>query len=675
MKTVCIVYETLTTNYPAILHNCRTLERVFGDYITVKNYSLEELRAEKAALEGDAFLLSNNSLLEPLRHFISDFKKIIIMERSILKQGISQLMDIPAASEVLVVNDELTSTLSTVYELYELGFNHLNLIPYDLSKEASGIYRSIHYAVSPNELSHVPSYIDHIINIQYRVISFSTMLKLMDLLQLDANLLHFNLIQHLNAIAQPNLGFHNNFLYNYLKSEMLDLVIADSDKAILVVDVEYHLVYFNEQANRLFKIEKCSNVPLSQCIDQNSLELLRFSADNSLVELGGESYVLEKTPLKLINQLIGYCLTLESEHNLRKVENRLTAQLRKKGYYAQYHFSDIIHVSPAMDACIYLAKQIAITDYTILIQGESGVGKELMAQSIHNYSSRKGAAFVAVNCTSLPESLLESQLFGYDEGAFTGAYKKGRAGLFEQAHMGTIFLDEIGDISPNLQAQLLRVIQEKQVMRIGSDQIINVDVRIIAATNCNLEERVRNGQFREDLFYRLNVVPLEITPLRQRREDILPLLQRFLGKKYDELSEERLQRCLHYSWPGNIRQLENFATYFKTLGMFPAYLEEATANTDVNLPLSAAGQAAGVAKNPPADLQRLLLQLIAQGSAPFHGVGRTLLLQQLRAQGISLSDGKLRQLLAQLEDAGQIIVSKGRAGCRITESGQRFLQH
>ena len=211
--------------------------------------------------------------------------------------------------------------------------------------------------------------------------------------------------------------------------------------------------------------------------------------------------------------------------------------MENKGIFAKYTFSDIIHVSPIMKECINKAKTVALTDHTILIIGDSGTGKELMAQSIHNYSKRKNMSFVAINCAALPETLLESELFGYEGGAFTGARKGGKVGLFEQANGGTIFLDEIGDISQNLQSRLLRVLQERQIMRIGSDRMINIDTRIIAATNIDLKNAVEIGDFRKDLYYRLNVISLKIQPLNRRKQDILPLMESFLGEKYNQLTD------------------------------------------------------------------------------------------------------------------------------------------
>jgi transcriptional regulator with PAS, ATPase and Fis domain len=199
-----------------------------------------------------------------------------------------------------------------------------------------------------------------------------------------------------------------------------------------------------------------------------------------------------------------------------------------------------------------------------LIGGESGTGKEMFAQSIHQDSNRPKGPFVAVNCAALPPQLLESELFGYVEGAFTGAAKGGKIGLFEMAHKGTIFLDEIGEIDKSLQARFLRVLEEKQVMRIGSDKIIHVDVRVIAATNRNLNEQVNNGNFRSDLYYRLNVLNLYIVPLRERKGDIEYLANYFMrlsNKKYglqiENLSPEVIKFLEEYPWPGNIRELKN----------------------------------------------------------------------------------------------------------------------
>lgn len=235
----------------------------------------------------------------------------------------------------------------------------------------------------------------------------------------------------------------------------------------------------------------------------------------------------------------------------------------KKQLQERFEFVNIIGVSTAMQRVFERMQRIVKTDSTVLIFGESGTGKELVAKALHHNSRRKGHAFVAVNCGAIPENLLESELFGHVRGAFTGAVRD-KIGKFEAAHHGTIFLDEIGTMPMHLQSKLLRVLQEQEVERIGSTKTVKLDVRVISATNADLEEQVRQGSFREDLFYRLNVIPLHLPPLRQRREDILPLVNHFLDKFRHlmarptiGLARAALVALESYKWPGNVRELEN----------------------------------------------------------------------------------------------------------------------
>jgi transcriptional regulator with PAS, ATPase and Fis domain len=234
------------------------------------------------------------------------------------------------------------------------------------------------------------------------------------------------------------------------------------------------------------------------------------------------------------------------------------------GSQPYFHFDNILFRSQSMAEIVHLAKAAARTEANILIEGESGTGKELIAQAIHNFSPRAKGPFVVIDCSAIPRDLVESELFGYVDGAFTGARKGGRLGKFEMSNGGTVFLDEIGEMPLEMQAKLLRVIQNRTITRVGGHETIPVDFRIIAATNRNLEEEVRLGQFRLDLYYRLNVIHLMMPPLRERPEDVEYLVPYFirkaasrLEKPVPELSKEVLDICLAYSWPGNIRELEN----------------------------------------------------------------------------------------------------------------------
>lgn len=262
-----------------------------------------------------------------------------------------------------------------------------------------------------------------------------------------------------------------------------------------------------------------------------------------------------------------------------KKERRMANRLSENK--AIYTFDKIITQNESFIRLIQFAKEVADSKSTILITGESGTGKEILAQSIHNHSNRRNGPFVAINSGAIPESLIESELFGYEEGAFTGAKKEGQPGKFELAHKGTIFLDEIGEMPYDMQTRLLRVIEEGSVSRIGGLEQKLVDVRIIAASNKNLKEEVEKGNFRKDLFYRLNVLPIEIPPLRERKDDIPLLVDYFmeklslrLNKKKILVSKEKIDELVNYNWPGNVRELENYIELSINLGYMPGLGEE-----------------------------------------------------------------------------------------------------
>lgn len=273
------------------------------------------------------------------------------------------------------------------------------------------------------------------------------------------------------------------------------------------------------------------------------------------MRLGAFDYISKPVDLDELDLMIERII----EHKSLKSEIQLLkSQLKEK-----FKIDSFISQSPEMEEVLSLAARAADSKATILINGESGTGKEVLAKSIHYISSRKDKPFIAVNIPALPESLLESELFGHEKGAFTGA-EKSKKGRFELADTGTIFLDEIGDIPINLQVKLLRVLQEHQIERLGSTENINIDVRILAATHQNLEAKIKDGSFREDLFYRLNIVSLNIPPLRERKEDILPLVEYFIDKYAKEnskkklsVSKEAVDLLIKYNFPGNVRELEN----------------------------------------------------------------------------------------------------------------------
>ncbi|MBP1744365.1 MAG: Fis family transcriptional regulator [Firmicutes bacterium] len=355
-----------------------------------------------------------------------------------------------------------------------------------------------------------------------------------------------------------------------LKNEVRERILDGVHDAVVAINQDGCIILFNEVAQEVLK-KKSADVmdrKLSEVCPELGFmtEALnsRINRNNEIIKLRRNVIAANISVLNVEGHVHGVLCSFQDITKLQNLEKKIRFELNKKGLAAKYRFEDIIAIDPAMKDAVAKAIKVGLCDSTVMIYGESGTGKEMIAQSIHNISSRKDDPFVAVNCAAITESLLESELFGYEEGAFTGARKGGKPGLVELAHKGTLFLDEINSMSLNLQAKLLRVIEEKETMRIGSDYIIPLDIRIIAAANEELKKKVREGSFRSDLFYRLNILEIEIPPLREREKDIVPLFRHYLKNISGEadagkISSELEKKILNYSWPGNVRELRNVA--------------------------------------------------------------------------------------------------------------------
>lgn len=287
-------------------------------------------------------------------------------------------------------------------------------------------------------------------------------------------------------------------------------------------------------------------------VDQNEYR-------NELLRHNGAMLNLNKQFIRTKKGVTGTIVNIQEVQGLQTLESAIRKKIYTKGHLAKATFDNMIATSPVMVGLVETAKKFSRTDSSLLLQGESGTGKEILAQSIHNHSCRKDAPFVAVNCAAIPENLLESEMFGYEPGAFTGAAKGGKAGFFELAHSGTVFLDEIGELSLSFQAKLLRVIQEREFMRLGGHDVIPVDIRTIAATNQNLEEMIAQKLFRQDLYFRLDVLRLNIPSLEERKSDIPALALSFLCRCFPAttITQEALDALSEQTWPGNVRQLFN----------------------------------------------------------------------------------------------------------------------
>lgn len=353
------------------------------------------------------------------------------------------------------------------------------------------------------------------------------------------------------------------------QSEHFKAVVDMSSEGIVAINQDGLITVFNAAAASLlgYQVGAAVGRPAGQVIPQLKLvEVMKGCEQRvgEVLELNGSQLVVNRVPVRVGENVVGALATFQEINQLQSLEVKVRTQLHNKGLVARYTFDDIVTADPEMRQVLLMAREFARTESTILITGETGTGKEIVAQSIHRASSRRNGPFVAVNCAALPEDLLESELFGYAEGAFTGARRGGKPGLFELAHRGTIFLDEINSTSPRLQARLLRVLETREVMRVGSDRLVPLDIRVIAATSSDLHHEVESGRFRRDLLYRLNILQLHLPPLRNRPGDIPLLVRHFIdrftteqGQEVPEISPAGLSAFQAHTWPGNVRELKN----------------------------------------------------------------------------------------------------------------------
>ncbi|MCH1626640.1 sigma 54-interacting transcriptional regulator [Fredinandcohnia quinoae] len=355
---------------------------------------------------------------------------------------------------------------------------------------------------------------------------------------------------------------------------MLEAIIQSSDDAISVVDEDGRGILINRAYTRITGLEQDEIIGKPATADISEGESMHMKVLTTRRPVRGvrmklgpnnKDVVVNVAPVIVDGKLKG---SVGVVHDVSEI-SQLTTELNRARHIirtleAKYSFEDIIGSSEEMEFAIEQAKLGAKTPATVLLRGESGTGKELFAHAIHNASKRKYNKFVRVNCAALSENLLESELFGYEEGAFSGAKRGGKKGLFEEANNGSIFLDEIGELSAGTQAKLLRVLQEHEITRVGGIKPLTIDVRVIAATNVNLEKGIINGTFREDLYYRLNRMPIHIPPLRLRKQDIQYLSEHLLykinqdyGRNVEGLTVDAINYLMSYNWPGNVRELEN----------------------------------------------------------------------------------------------------------------------
>ncbi len=569
MKHIALIALGEKTSY-----FCRDqLHRLLGNRINISNYYAEGNLPQR--IKADFAIFTSRLAYQKTHTHLSDGLPYMISRRSINYHEVDKLFELPAGTNVLLVNDCIQSANDTISLLQTLGIDHLNYYAYAPGMDDPKMAK---VAVTPGESRFVPPSIEKIVDIKTRLLDITSLVEMLSRIGL--------------------LTYYADFLSAQYVRDIIQLIDKNQ-----------------RYKNRAAQLEQ---------------ELCRLEASRS-----------QKT----------------SDVNLQAV----------------YHFDDIIGSAPALQSAIHIAKRFADSDSTVLIQAQSGTGKELMAQSIHNASERADGPFVAVNFAAITETLLDSELFGYVEGAFTGASRHGAIGLFEQANHGTIFLDEIGDASLSFQVKLLRVLQEREIRRVGSTVPIHIDVRIIAATNQDLKVLIRQGRFREDLYYRLNVLPLTLPPLAERKEDIPVLVAAFLKSFFLDMGASEMRDWIkeilpvfhQYSWPGNIRELQNVVEYLANVcdgRPRPDDLPSSFTATIASMRNRQGGETAGE------NLKKAVLQELAIAARIGKHLGRRSL-----ARNLDVPESQIRHICQDLVKEGEITLKSGRGGIQLRRNWSEIL--
>lgn len=654
------------------LHFIYQLQELFSDYMELSSYSLEE--GIKPYINCDLALVPSAEVGEAVRKYLLPHTPLLVVRRTVSREGWTKIQQIPPHVRVLMVNTYWQMAIQTISSLYELGLRDIKLIPFDNDGEEK--YEGIEYAITANERESVPAHIPNVIEIGPRLVDVSSLFDILTTLNLLNNDTLAILRRHEESMMPLNPGFVE--MLNHFQQEHRSVSTAMDllDDGVLVFDSNYCVHIYNQKMAEIFPPNQyqLANLPLQQLLPEKVMALLRQPRDirGELVRIHGKDYLLNKTWTGRMDQPGEGLMVLRGCENIERQSGQVQQAMRQQGSQAKYNFRDIRGGNVKLRRALRLARKAADSGSDVLIEGESGTGKELFVQSIHSASARKDGPFVAFNCAALTGSLLESELFGYEEGSFTGANRKGKRGLFEAANHGTIFLDEISEIPLDIQAKLLRVLQEREFIRVGGSQTVPIDVRIIAATNQDLYELVRQKRFRLDLYFRLNVFNIKIPPLRERRDDI-PDLAAFFLKQHDireDFPRETMEIFQHYDWPGNIRELKNCIEYMVNLGegFLPANLPEHIA-AEVPAASAAATDGRGEAILSLDSVDMAILLNLRRAADLQKNVGRRWLAGQLSAAGMYFSEQNVRHRLGLLADRGLVILSRGRGGSKITPAG------
>ncbi len=661
--TVCCVYQSPKVGKSIV----EDLSAKLRGHVKIVGQRLAELETDP--VEADYFIVPSSRAAQIIKQ-LRPRSRTMISGFTLNFQNLPKLLTIGSGTKCLVVAGSQETAEDAVRMLKEFGFSWLNLDPYWPEKNGQTLEARIAITLGSSHLC--PPDIPSIIDLGPRKLDIVTLIKLCLDLDLPRQVIDDILIDHVEEITALGRAYLGLYQESDTDRAYLRVLLDSTKDAIAAFDTRGAIMHSNTLFQRL--------------MEGINLDFNKFMegpiATPSVEQVKEKYFVVEKLSVKVQDETdpVGTLIVLRSTEKVSEAEGAVRRVLLARRHVARYRFSDIIGISPALKKVMETARKIACSNLTVLITGETGTGKELFAHAIHNASLRAAEPFVCAHFAAMPSTLIESELFGYDEGAFTGAKKGGHPGYFEQAHKGTIFLDEIGDASLSFQSHLLRVIEDRRVMRVGGNYPTPIDVRLIAATNQDLETLIRRGRFREDLLYRLNVIPISLPPLRSRVEDIPILAGHFLrlvdrsGNR--RLSSEVLEYLQNYSWPGNIRQLGSVVKYM-------AHISESEVLGIKDLPPGlTVGNAAVMTSHSDErtkpwkknkNLVLLILDALVRSRKTGRALGKNELIDKAKERGMSVSDYQMRKLLHELDYEGWVHIGSTSQGTVITDKGLHLL--
>ncbi|WP_409967003.1 sigma 54-interacting transcriptional regulator [Bengtsoniella intestinalis] len=546
---------------------------LFGDVAEITIYAVADGTVTGRLPYSDLFVVSTDAFpsAEALASHIPPQCPTMAVQASFKHSELERLKTLPSGEKILFVNMTHTMAREAIAQLEQFGINHVQWVPF--YPHAVLDDPTIRIGVTPDEMRYMPAGIETTIDIGQRVCTSGMMIEIALRLNLEHLLKTPPFVAYFQSVATNNYSFDKLFDRSFRLASQFHILMDSLSDGVIAVDERGIVFASNHQAQDIthLNVEQVEGQPYSQhfpyipfgeCLQQQTKIPVK------VIKVNGTPLNVEVVPILREGTCMGAFAILQRFDDMEDRQTQLRSQLFHKGHYAKYGFEDVIGTSAAMEHTKTVLRRMAQSESPVLLIGETGTGKELFAHAVHRASRRSAGPFVAINVAAVPENLLESQLFGYEDGAFTGAKKGGSPGLFEFSHRGTLFLDEVEGMSMALQVKLLRALQEREVMRVGGNRIIQINVRIIATTNESLEEKIQQGTFRRDLYYRLCTLPALIPPLTQRGEDLMLIMEHFkqeLGATFT-LSPEVSGFFHRYRWPGNIRELRNVVEYLVYTG-------------------------------------------------------------------------------------------------------------